>query len=235
MPLRLMPSWFVGPAVCLRSMSDPPPHDAARLPSTHRSHCRASRGLGMLRARRTSWREPMPGAAKKEPPGKKSRRLWKSDRSSDQLLGRSPPSIVQTEVGYRLLPLPARLHLHHELRDTPSWVVSHGKPGPRLARRAVALSGSSPISCRRCQRQQSFRFRIEHVPKTRATSEFRDVHLELPSLVAPFLMVRSAVDAYVMIGVTSAYRIHSHRVVPPSSDSRPSASACLRRLPRPAP
>ncbi len=32
-----------------------------QLPSTHRSPCRAGRGLGMLGARRTSWREPMPG------------------------------------------------------------------------------------------------------------------------------------------------------------------------------
>ena len=52
---------FVGPAVCLRLPSDPASRRAP-LPSTHRSPCRASRGLGMLRARRTSWREPMPGA-----------------------------------------------------------------------------------------------------------------------------------------------------------------------------
>ena len=67
-PTRLPPMrfLFVGPAVCLRLPSDPASRRAP-LPSTHRSPCRASRGLGMLRARRTSWREPMPGAAKKGP------------------------------------------------------------------------------------------------------------------------------------------------------------------------
>ena len=62
-PTRLPPMrfLFVGPAACLQLPSDPASRRAP-LPLTHRSPCRVGRGLGMLRARRTSWREPMPGA-----------------------------------------------------------------------------------------------------------------------------------------------------------------------------
>ena len=57
-PLRFL---FVGPAVRLRLPPDPASRRAP-LPSTHRSPCRVGRGLGMLGAHRTSWREPMPAA-----------------------------------------------------------------------------------------------------------------------------------------------------------------------------
>ena len=76
-PARLPPMrfLFVGPAVCLRLPSDPALRRTP-LPSTHRSPCRVGRGPGMLRARLTSWREPMPGAAKKGAAEGNPRRLW---------------------------------------------------------------------------------------------------------------------------------------------------------------
>ena len=88
-PTRLPPMRFLfRPAVCLRTSFRSPRKIPTGSPLLSRRTGRSpsagfGRGLGMLRARRTSWREPMPGAPKKAA-GANPRRLLVKATGSDQ-------------------------------------------------------------------------------------------------------------------------------------------------------
>ena len=164
---------FVGPAVCLRLPSDP----ASRPTPFPR---RASRGLGMLRARRTSWREPMPAQKlgrrrghPRRPPTPpyvrfRIRRFTKPSASGDAVREGSPVHAQQSSAS--AAPRSCAT-LQRSTRVRARWRPT-ATPDPHRARPAISFFARvrGRFHCRHCTQRNLRRIHSSNRSNVTATS-----------------------------------------------------------------